>query len=116
MRVPLDLAPWQMLLAAAPLVVAALIVDGPKPGDFSPGFWVTAFYIAVFATAFAFWAVVEANRRLPATTTSNAMLAVPVVGLTVSAYVTGEKMDPWLIVGMVMMLVGIAVVASASRQ
>ena len=110
---PLDLAPWQMLLAAAPLAIAALIVDGPAPGDFSLTFWATALYIGVFATAFAFWAVVEAIRRLSPTTASNAMLAVPVVGLTVSACVTGEKMDLWLIVGMVMMLAGIAVVASA---
>jgi LPXTG-motif cell wall-anchored protein len=113
---PLELAPWQMLLAAAPLAIAALIVDGPAPGDFSLAFWATALYIGVFATAFAFWAVVEANRRLPATTTSNAMLAVPVVGLIVSASVTGEKMDSWLIVGMAMMLAGIAVVASARRR
>ena len=73
-----------MLLAAAPLALAALIVDGPAPGDFSLAFWATALYIGVFATAFAFWAVVEATRRLSAATTSNAMLAVPVVGLTFS--------------------------------
>jgi drug/metabolite transporter (DMT)-like permease len=113
---PLDLAPWQMLLAAVPLALAGLIVDGPSPGDFSLAFWTTTLYIGVFATAFAFWAVTEATRRLSATTTSNAMLAVPVVGLTISAYVTGEKLSLWLIVGMAMMLAGIAVVASARRQ
>ena len=36
---PLEVAPWQMLLAAVPLAIAALIVDGPAPGDFSPTFW-----------------------------------------------------------------------------
>ena len=77
---PLDLAPWQMLLAAAPLAIAAPLVDGPAPGDFGPGFWMTTLYIGVLATAFAFRAVVEANRRLSATTTSNAMLAVPRCG------------------------------------
>ena len=112
---PLELAPWQMLLAAAPLVIAALVVDGPAPGDFCLGFWMTTLYVGVLATAFAYWAVVEANRRLSAITTSNAMLAVPVVGLTVSTWVTGEKMDLWLIVGMLMMLAGIAIVASARR-
>jgi drug/metabolite transporter (DMT)-like permease len=113
---PLDLAPWQMLLAAVPLAIAALIADGPAPGDFSLAFWAITFYIGVFATAFAFWAVVEANRRLAATTISNALLAVPVVGLTVSACVTGEKMAFWLIFGMVMMLAGIAIVASTRRR
>jgi LPXTG-motif cell wall-anchored protein len=113
---PLELAPWQMLLAAAPLVIAALLVDGPAPGDFSPGFWMTTLYTGVLATAFAYWAVVEANRRLSAITASNALLAVPIVGLTVSACVTGEKMDFWLIVGMLMMLAGIAIVASARRR
>jgi drug/metabolite transporter (DMT)-like permease len=112
----LELAPWQMLLAATPLAIAALISDGPAPGDFSLAFWATTLYIGVLATAFAFWAVVEANRRLSATSISNAMLAVPVVGLTVSACVTGEKMDLWLIVGMAMMLAGIAMVASTRRQ
>jgi LPXTG-motif cell wall-anchored protein len=113
---PLELAPWQMLLAAAPLVIAALAVDGPAPGDFGPAFWMTTLYTGVLATAFAYWAVVEANRRLSAITASNALLAVPIVGLTVSACVTGEKMDFWLIVGMLMMLAGIAIVASARRR
>jgi drug/metabolite transporter (DMT)-like permease len=113
---PLELAPWQMLLAAAPLVIAASLFDGPTPGDFGPAFWMTTLYTGVLATAFAYWAVVEANRRLSAITTSNAMLAVPVVGLTVSTCVTGEKMDLWLIVGMLMMLAGIAIVASARRR
>jgi drug/metabolite transporter (DMT)-like permease len=76
----------------------------------------TTLYTGVLATAFAYWAVVEANRRLSAISTSNAMLAVPVVGLTISACVTGERVDLWLIVGMLMMLAGIAIVASARQR
>jgi drug/metabolite transporter (DMT)-like permease len=112
---PLELAPWQMLLAGVPLVLAAWLFDGPIPGDGSPTFWATALYIGLVATAFCYWAVVAANRRLSANTTSNAMLGVPVVGLTVSALVTGESLDASLIVGMLMMLAGIAVVAGANR-
>jgi drug/metabolite transporter (DMT)-like permease len=112
---PLELAPWQMLLAAVPLLPAAWLLEGPIPGDNGPTFWATTLYIGGIATAFCYWAVVAANRRLSATTTSNAMLGVPVVGLTVSALVTGEALDASLLVGMLMMLVGIAVVAGAER-
>ena len=112
---PLQLAPWQMLLAAVPLLLAAWLFDGPVPGDFSPAYCATTLYIGLVATAFCYWAVTEANRRLSATTTSNALLAVPVIGLTVSALVTGERMDASLIAGMLMMLAGIAIVASAER-
>jgi drug/metabolite transporter (DMT)-like permease len=111
----LELAPWQMLLAGVPLLPAAWLLDGPVPGDNGPMFWATTLYISLIATAFCYWAVVEANRRLSATTTSNAMLAVPVVGLAVSALATGESLDASLLVGMLMMLAGIAVVASADR-
>ena len=34
---PLELAPWQMLLAAAPLLIAALGVYGPRRAIFLPG-------------------------------------------------------------------------------
>jgi drug/metabolite transporter (DMT)-like permease len=112
---PLELAPWQMLLAAVPLLIAARTVDGPSPGDGSLAFWATILYTSCIATAFCFWAVIAANRRLSATTTSNAMLAVPVVGLTISASVTGETMDASLILGMLIMLAGIAIVAGAKR-
>jgi drug/metabolite transporter (DMT)-like permease len=111
----LELAPWQMLLAAAPLLLVARVLDGPVPGDGSLTFWATTLYIGLIATAFCYWAVVEANRRLSATTMSNAMLGVPVIGLTVSALVTGETMDAGLISGMLIMLVGIAIVASTER-
>ena len=111
----LELAPWQMLLAGVPLVLAARLFDGPIPGDNSPVFWATILYIGLVATAFCYWAVVAANRRLPATTTSSAMLGVPVIGLAISALVTGESLDASLLVGMLMMLAGIAVVASADR-
>jgi drug/metabolite transporter (DMT)-like permease len=111
----LELAPWQMLLAGIPLLLAARLFDGPIPGDNSPAFWATILYIGLVATAFCYWAVVAANRRLSATTTSNAMLGVPVVGLIISALVTGESLDASLLAGMAMMLAGIAVVASADR-
>ena len=115
---PLELAPWQMLLAAAPLVIAALAVHGPAPGAFRSRVLhgTHALHWPSRPQPSPDWAVVEANRRLSAITASNALLAVPIVGLTVSACVTGDKMDFWLIVGMLMMLAGIAIVAPARRR
>ena len=111
----LALAPWQMLLAAIPMTVLALAVDGPHPGDGSLAFWGTTLYSGGIATAFCYWAVVAVNRRISSTTMSIAMLAVPVVGLTISAVYLGERLDGGLLLGMAGILGGIAIAATQRR-
>jgi drug/metabolite transporter (DMT)-like permease len=102
----LALAPWQTLLAAALLGPLAWAVEGPAP----PIGWVgiaTLAYVGPVATAFAYWAVVEAGRHYPASTIAVALLATPALGLMISALALGEAVDTRLLVGVVLVGAGI---------
>lgn len=102
----LALAPWQMLIAAALLAPLALLVEGAPPAAGASGAASLA-YVGPIATAFAYWAVVEAGRHFPASTMSMALLATPGIGILVSAVTLGETIDVSLIAGVVLTSAGI---------
>ena len=102
----LSLAPWQMLIAAALLLPVAISAEG-SPGHFSLLGAATLAYVAPIATAFAYWAVVEAGRVFTAGTISMALLATPSVGLLISAWALDEPISAPLLTGMVLTAIGI---------
>jgi drug/metabolite transporter (DMT)-like permease len=102
----LSLAPWQMLIAAILLLPTAISVEGTLPA-ISPLGAATLLYVAPVATAFAYWAVVEAGRRFAASTVSMALLATPSVGLLISAWALNEPIDASLVAGVVLTAAGI---------
>jgi O-acetylserine/cysteine efflux transporter len=87
-----------MLIAATLLVPVAMLVEGP-PKHITLKGAATLAYVAPIATAFAYWAVVEAGRRFPASTIAMALLATPGVGLMISALSLGEALDASLLAG-----------------
>ena len=103
----LDLAPWQMLLAALVLCLVAFAAEGPAPSVSRSGLASLA-YVGPVATAFAYWAVVEVGRRVSARAISMGLLATPGVGILISAIVLGERVDLPLAVGLVLVATGIA--------
>jgi drug/metabolite transporter (DMT)-like permease len=111
----LSLAPWQMLIAATLLLPLALSVEGP-PRHFTLVGAVTLAYVAPVATAFAYWAVVEAGRRFAASTISMALLATPCFGLLISARVLDEPITASLLSGMVLTATGIRLTIAAPRR
>jgi drug/metabolite transporter (DMT)-like permease len=105
----LALAPWQMLMAACLLLPLAIAVEGaPRPMEFSGA--ASLAYVGPIATAFAYWAVVEAGRHFRASTLSMALLATPAVGVLLSALILGETVDPSLIAGAALIATGIRLV------
>ena len=108
----LALAPWQTLVAAALLGPLARMVEGRLPPIGWPGVASLA-YVGPVATAFAYWAVVEAGRRYPAGTLAMALLATPALGLMISALTLGESVDAPLLVGIVLVGVGIRLATMA---
>jgi drug/metabolite transporter (DMT)-like permease len=102
----LALAPWQMLVAASLLLPVALAVDGLPP---SIGLSAAASlaYVGPVATAFAYWAVVEAGRHFRAGVISMALLATPGLGILISAIVLGEEVGMSLICGALLIAAGI---------
>jgi drug/metabolite transporter (DMT)-like permease len=108
----LALAPWQTLVAATLLGPLAWLAEGPLPPLGSHGIASLA-YVGPVATAFAYWAVVEAGRYYPASTIAMALLATPALGLMISALTLGEAVDAPLLLGMVLVGAGIRLATMA---
>ena len=109
---PLALAPWQTLVAATLLGPLAWATEGGLP----PIGWLgiaSLAYVGPVATAFAYWAVVEAGRHYPASTIAVGLLATPALGLLISALMLGEAVDAPLLVGVVLVGVGIRLATMA---
>lgn len=110
-RSPLELAPWQMLIATIFLVIMGCIFEPYPSINWSWSLLAEMSYIGPIATAFGFWGVLELNRRLPAVTTSLILLAVPVIGLLSSALILHEKITLNLMISMTLILMGLLCVS-----
>ena len=111
----LALAPWQMLVAACLLVPIAIFVEG-APRLLQVSGAASLAYVGPVATAFAYWAVVEAGRHFPASTMSMALLATPALGILISALALGETVEASLLAGVVLIGVGIRLVTNATER
>jgi len=107
---PLQLAPWQMVIAVPPLVLVSWLTEDWSRIRWSDDLALVLAYNGPLATAFCFWAVVSVTRALPAVTTSLSLLAVPVTGVAASALFLAEPLTPTLVAGLVLILGGTALV------
>ncbi len=113
---PLELAPWQMSLAAVVLALLALTLEPAAPWRASPASLAVLAYNGFAATGFAFWAVVTINRGLPASETSLVLLAVPVVGILAAALAIGERPSAGLLAGLGLVSAGVALTAASAGR
>ncbi len=111
----LALAPWQMLIAATLLFPLALLTEGPLP-PIGPAAAASLTYVGPVATAFAYWAVVEAGRHFRASTMAMALLATPSLGILISALTLGETVSASLIAGVALIGAGIRMTTLSSAQ
>jgi O-acetylserine/cysteine efflux transporter len=108
----LVLAPWQMLMAALLLLPLAAIFEGAWP-RIPMRAMAALSYVGPVATAFAYWAAVEAGRVVRATTMSMVLLAVPGLGLLLSGIALHEPIDLLLALGILLIGAGIWIVTHA---
>ncbi len=108
---PWALAPWQMFVGLAPLVVLAWFVEGPPVmPKVSLETTVLVIYSGPLITAFPFWALITVSKNLPALTTSLTLLLVPVIGLLSSIVFLAEQVDVSSITGLILIVGAVAVV------
>jgi drug/metabolite transporter (DMT)-like permease len=107
---PLQLLPWQLLVAMAISVPLAVALEGGQSVTLSIGAVAALAFNGFVVVAFCFWAFITINRALPAVTTSLGSLAVPVVGVLVSAVVGGEPLTATMLLGILLIGAGLAVV------
>ncbi|HLI11059.1 MAG TPA: DMT family transporter [Alphaproteobacteria bacterium] len=113
---PLDLAPWQMLVAIVPLAILAYAVEGIPHIAWSPAVVGVLVYNGPIATAFAYWASVAVSKTLPAITTSLGLLGVPITGALVSALTLGEPLTLSLLLGLALIVGGVVLMLLADRR
>ena len=108
---PLDVLPWQMLVATILLWILALVFEPRGHLDFSrPNLWIALFYIGVFAGPTGTWAAVSVARALPPVTGSLGMLGTPLLGIASSVVLLGESVTWPLVLGTMLVIAGIAIV------
>jgi drug/metabolite transporter (DMT)-like permease len=108
---PLELQPWMLLVALAPLGLLALVFDAGSPIRWEPITFLVLLYSGPLATAFAFWASQAITRSLGAQVAATGFLATPVVGLASGAIVLGEALTAVDVVGFGLILAGVGVTA-----
>ena len=111
----LALAPWQMLVAACLLLPLAIVAEGAPPA-IGVRAAVSLAYVGPIATAFAYWAVVEAGRHIRASTMAMALLAAPTLGILISALALDEPIGASLVAGVLLIGMGIRLVTHAPAR
>ena len=106
----LQLAPWQLLVAAATILAAALALEGGRSIEWTGENIVLIALIGPLGTSVTFWALTSTMRYLPAITASIGFLGVP-VGITVSsALLFGETLTPTHLAGLAVITLGVGLV------
>jgi drug/metabolite transporter (DMT)-like permease len=104
---PLEILPWQLLLASIPLTLATVASEGIPPIDWNLGLVGIVAYQGALATGFATWAQLTVLRRLPAVTTNLTLMMVPVVGLVSSAIFVGDHITVTVVAGAGLIATGV---------
>lgn len=110
---PLQMMPWQMLLGGAIVGTAATLFESADCIVWSWPLAVVLAYNGPIASAFCFWAIVSVSRGLPAVSTALGSLGVPLVGVVSSVWFLGERLSTADIVGLALIALGVARIATA---
>ena len=108
---PLELLPWQLLVALVPLAALAIGLEGNQPVHWGIGALLVVAYSGPLASGFGYWATQSITRTLNPIETTMGFLAVPVVGLASGTIFLGEPMGLVDVVGFVVTVGAIAVVS-----
>jgi drug/metabolite transporter (DMT)-like permease len=109
---PLDLVPWEMLLATVIVTSLAWMIDGVPAPAWSGRLVALLLYAGIPGMAVAYWATALASRNLPAVTTSLGLLATPVLSVVVATLWLGEPLTRALVAAIVLILGGVALGAT----
>jgi len=113
---PFQLAPWQALLAAALLTLAAVSLEGAPTVTWNGEALALLLFAGIPGTALAYWAAAVSSSELPASTTSLGLLATPAVSVAVALVLLGEAPTIPLLLALLLLIAGIAVGATGSGR
>jgi O-acetylserine/cysteine efflux transporter len=115
-----DLSAWLCLVAAVPLFILTLLLDGPKPTWYAltqMSWTVIAcmVWIGGISTCMAYWLWGRLLRRYTTAQVVPFALLVPFVGAAASSLMFGERFGPLRLSGMLIVVCGIAVMLLSGR-
>jgi drug/metabolite transporter (DMT)-like permease len=113
---PFQLAPWQALLAALLLTLAAWSIEGPPQVTWTWQALLLLLFAGIPGTAIAYWAAAVSSSELPAATTSLGLLATPAVSVAVALVLLGEAPSLSLLLALALLIGGIAVGATGPSR
>ncbi len=109
----LQLAPWQLLVSAIITLPAAMVLEPDQPIDWSNPDAMAVLVAGTLLLAVSLSIGTATIRHLPAITASVGFLGVPVVSMLMGAALLGEPIGTTLIIGLVVILAGVAMVSIA---
>ncbi len=98
-------AAWMMILGGLPIIVVALLVEGPPKLSFSWGVWLALLYMLLVPTIYCYYAFVTIITLVPITVSSVGILMTPVVGVVTSNWMLGEPLG-WREAGSLALICG----------
>jgi drug/metabolite transporter (DMT)-like permease len=105
------LAGWQLLAGAVPITLGSLaFYEFPNPADLSLPALASLLYILTFPMVFCHWAWFTVVRLFPAAIAAIGTLAIPIVGVFLSALVLGEPIGPRELASLGLVCTALAVV------
>ena len=113
---PLEMLPWQLLVATLPVTILALAVEGIPHIAWTVPLVAIVVYQGLGATAFAVWAQTTVLRSMPAISTNLTLMMIPAVGLAASALLVDEKITPALLAGMALIFAGVGLNLLTDRR
>ena len=117
----LALTSWASMVAPLPLLTLSLALEGPEQiaAGITGATWLTigaVLYIALLSTIFGFAAWGQLLKIYPAATAAPFSLLVPVSGTISAALILGETFGPVRLLGMALILAGLAVLVLGRRS
>ena len=114
---PVDLAPWQMLLATVPLAGFAYALEGsPTAISVDSNLLELLFFIGPVATSACFVISAEYGRRISTFGMSNFTLGVPLIGIVASVVLLGNQLSFLFMIGLGLVLAAMLLAAAANRK
>jgi len=113
---PLELAPWQLLIAVVVLGAMAAATEPLPAVAWDWHFAALLVYAGPYISILTVWGLMAVNRSLPAITTSFGYLAAPVCGLLFGALLRGEALTATNLGGLALIVAGLGAVAIAEAR
>ncbi len=98
---------YQHLFGAMGLILVALLSKEPFPAPIRDA-WFAWGYLIIFGSVIAFTAFVRTLRMLPTNIAMTYAYVNPVIAVILGAVILAEKITPWTIGGMALILIGVA--------